>query len=159
MSLLNLSRDLPFLNINAIDMIFSDDVVLTRSNLVLTGVNVPSYSFSGFRYDTTLHEGIWSLPTALGVDRLMMSLDGTSANGVHTASPRIPLLSNVARGFAVLPGDFNGDGVVSVLDSVGVLNLTAPGAAYSAWGDLDGNGVIDMNDYLNVRKRIGWKLP
>ncbi|MGA7497961.1 MAG: MBG domain-containing protein, partial [Isosphaeraceae bacterium] len=48
MSIMNLHRDLPFTNITAIDIIFSDDVTVTKSDLTLTGVNVPLYSFSGF---------------------------------------------------------------------------------------------------------------
>ena len=158
MSILNLNRDLPFIDINAIDLIFSDNVVANMSDLTLTGLN-GTYAFSSLSYIATKDEEVWTLPTPLGIDRLMLQLDGTSATGVHTPGSDIPLSSNFSEGFSVLPGDFNGDGVVSVLDAVGVLNLTAPGSTYSVWADLEGTGVVDFNDYLDVRKRIGWQLP
>src|SRR5262249_37654383 len=68
-SLLGLQRDLPFVNIKAIDVIFSDDVAVSSSMLQLTGSNVPSYSFSGFSYDPAAHKATWNLPTAMGVDQ------------------------------------------------------------------------------------------
>jgi hypothetical protein len=149
---------LPFTNITAIDIIFSDNVTVTKSDLTLTGVNVPLYSFSGFQYNSTMHEAIWTLPTALGIDQLMMALDGTSANGVHSTTSNIPLLSNLGMGFSVLPGDVDGDGVVTVLDAVDVMNEIAA-KPYSVWADVVGDGVVDMNDYLAVRIRKGTKLP
>ncbi len=159
MSVMNLNRDLPFIDISAIDVIFSDDVTVTSADLALTGVNVSNYSLSGFSYIPGKDEAIWSLSSAVGADRLTLKLDGTSTSGVKSRNGNIALMTNVNQGFAVLPGDSNGDGIVSVLDAVAVLNLTAQGAAYSAFGDLDGNGVVDMTDYANVRSRIGKKLP
>jgi hypothetical protein len=158
MSILDLNRDLPFIDINAIDLIFSDNVVANMSDLTLNGLN-GKVAFSSLSYIATKDEEVWTLPTPLGIDRLMLQLDGTSATGVHTPGSNIALSSNFSEGFSVLPGDFNGDGVVSVLDAVGVLNLTAPGSTYSVWADLEGTGVVDFNDYLDVRKRIGWQLP
>ena len=156
---MNLHRDLPFTNIKAIDIIFSDDVTVTKSDLTLTGLNIPLYSFSGFQYNSATHEATWTLPTALGIDQLMMALDGTSANGVHTTTSNIPLLSNLGMGFSVLPGDVDGDGVVTVLDAVDVMNEIAANQPYSVWADVVGDGVVDMNDYLAVRIRKGTKLP
>ncbi|HWB12833.1 MAG TPA: SBBP repeat-containing protein [Pirellulales bacterium] len=142
MSILNLGRDLPFINIKAIDVIFSDDVQVNESDLVLTGINVSTYSFSGFSYNKLLHEAVWTLASPLGADRLQMTIDGLKK-----------------LGFSVLPGDFTGDGVVAAQDAVDVLNLTAQGAAYSVWADVDGSGVVDLQDYLAVRSRIRAHLP
>ena len=80
------------------------------------------YSFSQFRYNSATHEATWTLPTALGVDQLMLALDGTGPSGVHATTSNIPLMSNLGMGFSVLPGDVDGDGVVTVLDAVDVLN-------------------------------------
>jgi hypothetical protein len=159
MSIMNLQRDLPFTNITAIDIIFSDNVTVTKSDLMLTGLNVPLYSFSGLQYNSAMHEATWTLTTALGIDQLMMALDGTSAKGVHTTTSNIPLLSNLGMGFSVLPGDVDGDRVVTVLDAVDVMNETAANQPYSVWADVVGDGVVDMNDYLAVRIRKGTKLP
>src|SRR5262249_25239237 len=136
MSLLGLSRDLPFSAITAIDVLFSDDVAVSQSNLALTGVNVTSYSFGNFHYNPATHDATWTLPTALGVDLLMLALDGTGPAGVHAANTRIALQNNLKLGFAVLPGDYNGDGAVTVQDAVPVLNQTAAGTPYSVWGDV-----------------------
>ena len=65
MSLIGLTRDLPFFDITAIEIIFSDNVVVTSGNLGLTGVNVASYGFSGFSYNSATHDASWTLPTAL----------------------------------------------------------------------------------------------
>jgi hypothetical protein len=159
MSIMNLHRDLPFTDITAIDIVFSDDVTVTESDMALTSVTVPLYSFSGFRYNSAAHEATWTLPTALGIDQLMLALDGTSAKGVHTTTSNIPLLSNLGMGFSVLPGDVDGDGVVTVLDAVDVMNDMAANQPYSVWADVVGDGEVDMNDYLAVRIRKGTKLP
>ena len=50
-SLIGLDRDLPFTTINAIDIIFSDNVAVNMGLLALTGVNIPNYSFGGFSYN------------------------------------------------------------------------------------------------------------
>ena len=157
MSLIGLARDLPFLNIRAIDVVFSDDVVVSSSMLALAGVNVPSYSFSGFSYNSAAHKATWSLPTAIGVDRLMLSLSGAAAPPVSGSGPNIAA-DPFANSFAVLPGDFDGDAVVTTNDMIQVRTLVLSGS-YLIWGDVDGNGVVDLNDYTNVRQRLGNHLP
>ena len=96
------------LDINAIDVIFSDDVAVSLGQLSLTGVNVPSYGLGGFRYDPTTKDAAWTLPSALDVDRLMMALDGAA----FADDPTIGV-GHFGLNFDVLPGDFNGDGMVT----------------------------------------------
>src|SRR5206468_3637977 len=81
MSLLGLTRDLPFVNIKALDVIFSDDVNVDLGALTLTSTRTPgkSYSSSSFSYDPTAHDAHWTLPDALDVDRLLLALDGNDA--------------------------------------------------------------------------------
>ena len=63
-------------------------------------------------------------------------------------------------GFAVLPGDVNGDGVVNIVDAIGVRDhMQSFGGSYLIWADVDGSGVIDLTDMTEVRKRIGQVLP
>jgi hypothetical protein len=147
-SVIGLGRDLPFVNIKAIDVIFSDDVAVNLGALSLGGVNVPSYGFNGLRYNPTTNEATWGLPSALGVDRLMLSLNGATFAGDSSIA-----VNPLAVKFAVLPGDIDGDGAVSAAD--GVLARNRIGASYSVWFDGDGDGVIDINDFNDVRKRIG----
>jgi hypothetical protein len=166
MSLLTLQRDLPFLNITAIDVIFNQNVAVTSADLSLASTSTPgqSYTFSGFNYDSASHTATWTLPTALGVDRLMLALDGDTEDGhigVHNSANTF--VGDFSLGFAVLPGDFTGDGVVTAQDAVGVRNQMPPylslGAIPSVFADLDGSGIVDVSDYNQVRRRIGQRLP
>ena len=66
-------------------------------------------------------------------------------------------ITTFTRRLDVLPGDVNDDGVVTVQDAVDVINDT--NQPYSVSADVMGDGVVDMNDYLAVRVRIGTTLP
>ncbi len=151
MSLIGLNRDLPFINITAIDVVFSDNVNVNAGQLALTGVNIPTYGLSGISYDPSTNDATWTLPSALGVDRLMMALAGETFAGDSTIA-----VNPFAVKFAVLPGDVDGDGVVSAAD--GVVARNAIGASYSVWHDVDGDGIIGVIDFNEVRKRIGLRL-
>jgi len=154
-SLIGLNRDLPFATIKAIDVIFSDNVAVNMGQLSLTGANVSSYGFSGFSYNPVTDDATWTLPSAIGVDHLMMALDGET----FAAKPTIGV-NPFATKFAVLPGDINGDGVVNAQDMVLARNamLGTGDPSMIGWADLDGNGVVDINDYNAVRKNIGQHL-
>jgi len=157
MSLIGLNRDLPFINIDAIDVVFSDNVTVTESMLQLLGVNVPHYSFRSFGYNARTFDATWTLPSPIGIDRLIMSLSGEAAPPVVGSGPKIganPFSAN----FAVLPGNVNGGGTVTNADAQTVLN-DIHNHIYSIWADVDGNGVVNQVDYNNVKKRIGTHLP
>ena len=152
-SLIGLNRDLPFINIKAIDVIFSDNVVVSKSMLQLLGVKVPNYVFTRFSYSSTTFDATWSLPSAIGIDRLMLNLSG------EAAPPASGLGANIgadpfSNKFAVLPGDVNGDGVVSAKDLASVQNDIRT-HKYVIWADVDGNGVVNQTDYNDVKKRLG----
>ena len=51
----------------------------------------------------------------------------------------------------------NDDGVVNVQDMVGVRNemLGLTGAVPTLFGDINGDGKVDINDYNAVRKLVG----
>jgi len=159
MSILNLTRNLPFININAIDIIFNENVIVSKADLTLESLinSGNSYNFSGFSYIPATHDAKWSLPTAIGVDSLMMALEGVHVNpGIY--------LNEFTQKFKVLPGDVNGDGVVNSLDMGVVRNEIVGISPETVWADLDGaldnegNIVIDMNDYNAVKKRLGSSL-
>jgi RHS repeat-associated protein len=155
MSILGLDRDLPFDNITAIDVIFSDDVNATIDALSLAGALAggKAYSFSGFSYNPATADATFTLPTALGVDRLMLALnDGVTAR----SDPAIPLAPFTPKGVAVLPGDVNGDGAVNASDMV--LEALATRQSYVPMADLDGDGFVDLDDVQLVRRRIGMIL-
>jgi hypothetical protein len=166
MSIVDLNRDLPFVNIKALDLIFSDDVSVEVGDLSLSSTlsSGKSYSFSGFRYDPAAHDARWSLPDALEIDRLLLALDGNDAqldghDGVRVL-PDLYVGSQSLR-FAVLPGDVNGDGVVNSQDMVDIRNQiqgTGP-PDLRVWADVDGSATFDVNDYIVARKHLGTRLP
>ena len=66
-SLLGITRDLPFLNITAVDVIFSDDVTIGSGNLSLKSTASGShYAFGGFSYNAATRDATWRLPAAWG---------------------------------------------------------------------------------------------
>ena len=68
-----------------------------------------------------------------------------------------PGVSMFNRRIDVLPGDVNDDGVVNVQDMVLVRNAIQKTGdpLMIGWVDVDGNGVIDMNDLTAVRQQAG----
>jgi hypothetical protein len=159
MSISGLSRDLPFLNIRAIDVVFSDNVNLGGASLQLIGVNVPNYQVGAAIYNPTTMTARWTLPSALGADRLTLNLGGVVAPPNAGSGPNIAA-DPFHTSFAVLPGDVNGDGVVTIADAIGVRDhLQSYGGAYLIWADVDGNGVVDLTDMTAVRNRMGLHLP
>jgi Dockerin type I domain len=66
------------------------------------------------------------------------------------------LASPFAQSFKVLYGDFNGDGVVSSADMLGV--YYAVSQPYNIFADLNGDGVVNTTDVQIARSRIGAQL-
>jgi hypothetical protein len=67
-----------------------------------------------------------------------------------------PLTADWAKAFAVLPGDFDGNGVVDDADLAGIqANFTLPGKSLNRWADVDGNGVVDATDLEAARGNRG----
>jgi hypothetical protein len=60
----------------------------------------------------------------------------------------------------VLPGDVNDDGIVNAQDMVLIRNAIQQTGdpLMIGWADVDGNGVLDVNDYIAARKRLGSRL-
>ncbi len=97
---------------------------------------------------------------ALGIDLLSASLDNRLGAAVDTT---IKILGPRTWNFAVLPGDYNGDGIVTIADAVSIRNQTpgflAAGTIPSVWADLDGNGLADIFSVNLAKSRVGNKLP
>src|SRR5262249_42857447 len=133
------NRTLPWPNITGIDVLFSSDVHVGQGDLALTGINVPSYSISGFRYDPSTHTAHWDLAAPLRLDLTTIHLDGHTTAGVHDANGHFLLGGDFLEGLNVLPGDVNGDGVVNVTDGFQIRSSNTPVHNYSVFNDLNGN--------------------
>jgi len=168
--------DLPWINLNQINIVFSQNVNVAESSLQLLGVNTPSYSFSGFSYNATTDTATWTLTQPIGADKLLIdlsdsvtntsgvALDGEWSDGVSTypsgnGTPGGAFLFSLN----VLPGDENQSGGVNILDTVSVAHLqgstTLTPATYSIFADVNGSGGINVLDTLATNSRQGSVLP
>lgn len=162
MSIENLTRDLPFSDISAIEILFSDNVTATGSSATLKSSTSSGtlYNLGTFGYTSSSDEAKWTLPSALGIDRYLLNLDNTLAAAVdHT----INIMGTTSWNFSVLPGDFDGDGIVGTADLTGVHSqmpqYLGTTQTASVWADINGDGVVDVNDYNLVKKYLNTKLP
>ena len=134
---------LPWEGINQIEVVFSENVQVDQSDLLLTGVNVPSYNVSGgtFSYNPATFTATWTLPQSIGNDELMLALN---AGG------------NVDFRFNVLPGDVNQDGAVNIGD---LTLLAAQWNQSGQTGDLNGDGHVDIGDLTALASAWQTNLP
>jgi hypothetical protein len=161
-------KALPWVNLNQISVLFSEDVSIDKADLALTGISVSAYDIadSTFSYSTATHVATWVLPSpvVLGRDKLLLSLnaDGASAiadgaglsldgewsNPLSTSSPSssvFPSGNGTAGGdftfrFNVLPGDVNQNSIVQATDVVIPRNLLNVSAASPSF-----NAYADVN--------------
>jgi parallel beta-helix repeat protein len=138
--------DLPWLGINRFQITLNGPATLTPGDVKVTGIAVASYgpvkiSGSGSTYTITLARPI------MKADRVTIEIAGANIEGY-------------TRRLDVLPGDVNDDGIVNrqdlILTRTAILGI---GAGPTMFGDINGDGRIDIRDYLAVRKRFATKLP
>ncbi len=149
-------------NVNEIHVQFSEDVIVTSGDLLLTGDTVADYSgmISGFNYDSGTFLATWTLSEPLEADRLNLQLAAVTDLAGN------PLVATSVD-FTALPADSNQDEVVLSDDLVQVRNLqfeliTGLGTAtsnYSPRHDLNGDGVILSDDLVLSRNHQFSLLP
>ena len=176
---------LPWGNINQIKVVFSENVTIDQSDLLLTGVNVPSYTVSSgtFTYDPSTFTATWTLPQPIGPDKLMLALNADGSDPIEdaagdrldgewtnptspadTGGSTYPSGDGVAGGnfdfrFNVLPGDATQDGTVNVADMNKVLtNVNSTGMSRGQ-GDVTGDGAVDVSDLNVVLTNYNQSLP
>ena len=136
---------LPWMNLNQIRIVFDAYVIVVEDDLVITGANVPSYSFApgSFSFDPITYVATWTLDSSVADDRLTITLESDATAGVHAAgavaldgewdnpTDRFDVSSDTfASGdgsaggdfvfnVEVLPGDVDQDGDVDVGDILG----------------------------------------
>ncbi len=149
---LPMGRDILPWQVTGVRVVFSE-AIATGNQASLTGI--PASGLSGL----TTSILTWTFG-ALADGSYNTSVLGTGVNAIKDAAGN-PLGdgSDFNRSFRVLYGDANGDGVVNSLDmAVVATNTTTPNSLF-LFADVTGNGVVDLNDYREVRKRIGRSLP
>lgn len=114
---------------------------ITLSSLAGSGYTVASVSGSGTTWTVTLGSG--GLTQA---DRVTVTVGGSN-------------VATYTRRLDVLPGDVNDDGVVTSADRMLLQQQITLALVYQAIYDIDGNGVINLNDRTLVNSRLNSKLP
>ncbi len=161
----------PWININRISMVFSEDVNVSLDDLSVYGQNVPQYAIAAFDYDSVTRTATWTLEGNVDCDvlRLVLSdavvdlvgnrLDGEWAD----AASAYPSGDGSAGGefqmhINVLPGDADGNGTVGGSD-LAVLSALFGGAAAGIKADFNADGIVDAADYMMLKRSFGRSLP
>jgi MBG domain (YGX type) len=158
MTILGLTRDLPFSTITGLEVVYSDGVQLPAiSALALTAVSgtAPPPQPSSVAMGSSSNDLVWTLPSALGVDMLTEMLFPSQISSLVNGVP-IGLYGTNAFNFDVLPGDFTGDRAVLSNDMTAVKNSIG---STNIWADLNGDGKVDLNDVAVPQKKLSSTLP
>ena len=81
-------KDLFWSNLNQIQVVFSQNVNVQQSSLLLTGTK--SYAFSNFTYNPTTFTATWTLTTPITADKLHIDLQSTGPSAVTGATSMHP---------------------------------------------------------------------
>ena len=135
---------LPWTNIDEIKVTFNENVTVAQADLMLVGVNTPSYNVAGgtFSYNAATFTATWMLPAAIPDDKLLLELNAAGSDPIEdalgnrldgywtnpattasTATSQYPSGDGMPGGnflfrFNVLPGDVNQDGYVEAVDGL-----------------------------------------
>jgi hypothetical protein len=141
------STDLPWLGISELQVTLSRSENLTNDDITVLGISGINYgpvtvSGSGRSYTITLANPINQ------ADRVTIVIGNM-------------LIGAINRRIDVLPGDVNDDGIVNAQDIVLIRNVIQKTGDPLMIGraDIDGNGVVNVTDYLAARKKLGSHLP
>jgi Bacterial Ig domain/Dockerin type I domain len=142
------SNTIPWYGVNKINITLSQAAALSPADVSVVGLTVANYgpvtvSGSGTIFTITLAQAITV------ADRVTVTIGNAS-------------IATYTRRLDVLPGDVNDDAVVNAQDSVVVRNRylgLAPVTIMDVFLDINGDGVIDVNDYNLARQFSGKKLP
>jgi hypothetical protein len=157
-----LGRDiLPWSQIRAIEIVFSDDVDVQQDDLVLAGQTTGAKTSTGFLYNSGTKTARWEF-AALAIDWYMMTLDGDDDAGDGNVGVK-DLLGDAyldggdyERRFGVLTGDYNGDGLVNSQDT-GLISRKF--GSLDVFADLDGDGDVDAADMRIASAMRGKRIP
>jgi len=144
-------------NVRKVQVVFSENVSVQQNDLRLTGLAGP-YAFAGFNYNAATFTATWTLPAAIGIDRVRFALDGTTASGVSDVTAGNLIGSDVVRQFAVLPGDLDGDGLVTQLEADTVRKNLKRRYPNPRNADIDGDGLVTQKDYAIARANVGKRI-
>jgi hypothetical protein len=133
-------------SVTGITVVFSKPIA--TANVASLG-GISATGFSGLGTNTLT----WTFP-AITNATLSTVLAGSGTNAIKDAAGNgLSGGSGFSQAFSVLYGDFNGDGVVSILDATEVNSSIK--LSHNIFADINGDGVVNATDVNIVRTRIG----
>lgn len=146
---------MPWAGVMRFELSFSEPVTFTANAIELVGPNgvIPlSLSNVGLTVSSTIATIVGN---ALGNGRYSIRVVGsqvTDRNGNTMAS-------DLMRSFAVLPGDFDGNGLVDNRDLTGIRrNYQTNRARVNRFADINGDGIVTVQDYNLARTFLNTRL-
>jgi VCBS repeat-containing protein len=136
-------------NITRVDIVFTEAVDVDAGDLTLAALGGGSVTTTFGGFNATTRTATWTFG-ALAKDRYSLRLSGTVQDLAGNA-----LGADWARSFAVLPGDFDGNGVVNATDVSGVKGQKGKANANA---DINGDGVVNDADTARVTANLGQRL-
>lgn len=173
-------NELPWTNLNQVSIQFTEPVTVPAASLAIRGVNVPNYVVGAPTYNAVTMTATWQLGSVVTADKLLLDLAATVTDGTNaldgewtTGADTYPSGNGTAGGnfrfrMNVLPGDVNrSGGEVDGADVIQVRNRQftdtgtpgTPPNLYTAFHDVNGNGLVDGQDVILVRNRQFTALP
>jgi len=166
---------LPWVNIDKVEITFSEEMDVSATDITVRGVAVPLYVADAFAYDGELHQVTLTFAAPLEADRLLIevadgasSAEGTALDGEWSDGlSEYPSGDGVAGGdfrftINVLPGDVDGTGETRSSDVIKLrrkTNTQMGDPGYSIFHDVDGDGQIRSSDVIKARRRTNTELP
>ncbi len=148
--------------VDAVRMVFSEDVDVRLEDLIVSGVNQARRTPISFTYDPVTFAATWQIPS-VNADRLRLNLsnsiqsrvsgkfiDGDRSAGSSESDP-------FSFQFSALAGDLNGDGFVTFadLDPLRANLLASIGEArYNIYNDANADGFIAFSDLDPLRANL-----
>lgn len=145
-----------FTGVDQIKVVFSEDVDVSPSDLIVTGRDGRTVPWYGFDYDAQVATATWTFG-AMDADQLTIRLSDAVRDLART---RLDGDSDGQAGGAfqavidLLPGDIDRNGAVDLADLNAVRNgFGTDGVGLT--GDVNADGRIDLNDLNVVRNHFG----
>ncbi len=164
---------LPWLNLNTINILFSEDVNVAQSSLQIIGSATPGAPTAptptGFSYNASSHVATWTFASPLVGDRILLHFDASNVTDAAGAmldgywqdgvSSSIAGSGDGAQGSDfnfmayVLPGDQLNQQTVTLADAkqiVPYINLSVGNTGYNYRMDVLGQGTITLADAKQI---------
>ncbi|MEX0586748.1 MAG: dockerin type I domain-containing protein, partial [Pirellulales bacterium] len=146
---------LPWPGLDMISVRFDEGVTVRPGDMKLAAASGRTFDIRAFNYDWSTRTAHWTLAEPLGAENILLEVT-TAAKAVDLGSPSG---AHQQLRFSVLPGDVNGDGATTALDTVLVRNnswSSVSSHSPTSLFDLTGDGAVNMADW-RASMRLGFQ--